>query len=311
MTLRTLRSPVVLSGVGLHTGAAVSMRCLPAPAGSGIVFVRTDRPGTPPVRAAVEAVSDAARSVTLGPPPGIRTVEHLLAAAAALGVSDLRVEVDGAELPALDGSAGPIAEGMRAAELVDLEGTQTTHRLRTSVWVSDGDASLLALPARELRMTYVVPLRSPALGTQVVDVHAGELSRLLDARTWGYVDELKALRTAGLARGAGPDNALGIDPSGYVTAPRGPDEPARHKALDLLGDLSLIGGPLQAHVIAVAAGHRLHLALVRAVLDTEEAACWNWTVRRSSGSSRIVRRSSSSTGLPRSSLTAASWAPWT
>jgi UDP-3-O-acyl-N-acetylglucosamine deacetylase len=105
-----------------------------------------------------------------------------------------------------------------------------------------------------------------------VDVPAAELPRLLDARTWGYVDELKSLRAAGLARGAGPENALGIGPSGYATAPRGPDEPARHKALDLLGDLSLIGGPLQAHVIAVAAGHRLHLALVRAVLDTGEAA---------------------------------------
>lgn len=272
MTLRTLRSPVLLSGVGLHTGGPVSVRCLPAPAGSGIVFVRTDRPGTPPVRAGVGAVSDATRSVTLGGPPGIRTVEHLLAAAAVLGVSDLRVEVEGDELPALDGSAGPIAEAMRAAGLVDLEGTQSVFHLRTPVYVTEGDASVLALPAPELRLTYVVPLRLPALGTQVVDVHAGELSRLLDARTWGYVDELAALRTAGLARGAEPGNALGIAPQGYATPPRGPDEPARHKALDLLGDLSLIGGPLQAHVIAVAAGHRLHLALVRAVLETEEAA---------------------------------------
>jgi UDP-3-O-[3-hydroxymyristoyl] N-acetylglucosamine deacetylase len=103
----------------------------------------------------------------------------------------------------------------------------------------------------------------------VVDVPAAELPRLLDARTWGYADELNVLRAAGLARGAGPENALGIGPEGYATPPRGADEPARHKALDLLGDLSLIGSPLQAHVTAVAAGHRLHLALVRAVLETD------------------------------------------
>jgi UDP-3-O-[3-hydroxymyristoyl] N-acetylglucosamine deacetylase len=269
MTFRTLRAPVVLSGIGLHSGLPASVRCLPAPAGAGITFLRTDRPDAAPVRATAEAVTDTARSVTLGGPPGVRTVEHLLAAAAVLGVGDLRVEVEGEELPALDGSARPIAEAMEAVGVADLKGERRALRLSRPVWVGDGQASVLALPAPGLRLTYVVPLRTPVLGTQVVDVSAAGLRSLLDARTWGYVEEMDALRAAGLARGAGADNALGIGPAGYTTAPRGADEPARHKALDLLGDLSLLGRPLQAHVIAVAAGHRLHLSLVRAVIETD------------------------------------------
>jgi UDP-3-O-[3-hydroxymyristoyl] N-acetylglucosamine deacetylase len=272
MIYRTLRAPAAFSGTGLHTGRAGRVRCLPAPAGSGIVFLRTDRPDMPPVRASVAAVTGVARSVTLGPPPGIRTVEHLLAAAAALGLSDLRVEVEGDELPALDGSARPIAQAMEEAGVVDLGGTPRVIELRRPVWVADGDASVLALAAPELRITYVVPLRAPALGTQIVDAPAAEFPRLLDARTWGYVDDVEALRRTGLARGAGAHNALGIGPDGYLTPPRGADEPARHKALDLLGDLSLLGARLRAHVIAVAAGHRLHLALVRAVLERSEEA---------------------------------------
>lgn len=269
MTRRTIREPFTLDGVGLHTGRPTRVRCLPAVEGGGIVFIRADRPEAAPVRAVLDAVSDATRAITLGELAPVRTVEHLLAAAAALGVTDLRVEVDGDELPALDGSARPIAEAMRAAGFVDLAGPQAVLRLIRPLYVADGDASVLALPARELRLTYVVPLRTPVLGTQVVDVHAAELPRLLDARTWGYVDDVEDLRAAGLAHGARRENALGIGSGGYVTPPRGVDEPARHKALDLLGDLSLLGRPLEAHVIAVAAGHRLHLAMVRRILETE------------------------------------------
>jgi UDP-3-O-[3-hydroxymyristoyl] N-acetylglucosamine deacetylase len=235
----------------------------------GVVFVRIDRPDASPVRAVPESVSDATRAVTLGADAPVRTVEHLLAAAAVLGVTDLRVEVDGEELPALDGSAAPIAEAMRAAGFAPVAGGLTALRPSGPVCVVDGEASVLALPAPDLRLTYVVPLRTPVLGTQIVDVRRSEFATLLDARTWGYLDDVEELRTAGLARGARDENTLGIGPAGYLTPPRSDDEPARHKALDLLGDLALLGRPLEAHVIAVAAGHRLHLALVRKILETE------------------------------------------
>ncbi|HLA24540.1 MAG TPA: UDP-3-O-acyl-N-acetylglucosamine deacetylase [bacterium] len=269
MTRRTIREPFTLDGVGLHTGRPTRVRCLPAVEGGGIVFIRADRPEDAPVRAVFDAVSDATRAITLGAAAPVRTVEHLLATAAVLGVTDLRVEVDGEELPALDGSALPIADAMRAAGIVDLEGPQSVLRLSGPLYVADGEASMLALPAQELRLTYVVPLRTQALGTQIVDVRARAFPTLLDARTWGYVDDVENLRAAGLARGARRENALGIGSAGYLTPPRGVDEPARHKALDLLGDLSLLGRPLEAHVIAVAAGHRLHLAMVRRILETE------------------------------------------
>lgn len=272
MTRRTVRMPFTFAGLGLHTGLPSHVRCVPDLHGGGIVFSRTDRPAGAPVRAVVNAVSDATRAITLGSAAPVRTVEHFLAAAAVLGVTDLRVEVHGEELPALDGSARPIADAMAAVGFRDVEGHLDPLRLSAPVWVRDGDASVLALPARGLRLTCVVPLRSPVLGTQVVDVQTPGLPSLLDARTWGYVDDVPDLRAAGLARGARPENALGITPDGYLTPPRGNDEPARHKALDLLGDLSLLGRPLEGHVIAIASGHRLHLAMVRAILamDTRE-----------------------------------------
>lgn len=245
------------------------VRCLPAREGSGILFVRTDRPGSSPIPASVDAVSDTTRAVTLGTGNPVRTVEHLLGAAAALGVTDLRIEVDGEEIPALDGSARPFADAMRGAGFVDYEGPLPVLHLSGPHYVADGHASVLALPALELRLTYVVPLRSPVLGTQVVDVPAAALATLLDARTWGYVDDVEELRAGGLARGAHHENALGIGPRGYLSPPRGPDEPARHKVLDLLGDLSLIGRPVQAHIIAVAARHELHVEMVRRILKTE------------------------------------------
>lgn len=269
MTRRTLREPITLAGVGLHTGRPARMRCLPTGEGRGIVFARTDHPDATPVPATVDMVSDAVRAITLGAAAPVQTVEHLLAAASALGVTDLRVEVDGGELPALDGSAVPIADAMRAAGFVDLEGPHPVLRLAEPLYVTDGHASVLALPAPALRLTYVVPLRTPALGTQVVDVQAAAIPTLLDARTWGYVDDLEQLRASGYARGARHENALGIGSDGYLSPPRGVDEPARHKALDLLGDLSLLGRPLQAHVIAVAAGHRLHVEMVKRILETE------------------------------------------
>jgi len=269
MTRRTVRMPFTFAGVGLHTGTPSRIRCLPAGMGEGILFSRTDRPSAAPVRAVLETVSDATRAITLGGAAPIRTVEHLLAAAAILGVTDLRVEVEGEELPALDGSARPIAEAMRAAGFRDFGGAQTPLRLSEPAFVWDGAASVLALPAQGLRLTYIVPLRSEVLGTQIVDVRGSGFEGLLDARTWGYVDEVSAMHAAGHARGARAENALGLTRDGYLSPPRGRDEPARHKALDLLGDLSLLGRPLEAHVIAIAAGHRLHLAMVRRMLDLD------------------------------------------
>ncbi len=264
----TLRDTVTLSGIGLHSGAPATVTCRPAPIEGGITFLRTDRPDARPVAARVESVTDTARGVTLGGPGGVRTVEHLLAAAWGLGIVALRVEVHGPELPALDGSAAPYCRAFEAAGLTVRGGAPDPLAPDTPVWVSGGSSWMLAVPGPRFRVSYIVLLPRTALGIQVADVEVDRTrfaEEIAPARTWGRVEELAALRAAGLALGASEANALGIGPQGYSGTPRFPDEPARHKVLDLIGDLALLGRPLCAHVIAYGAGHGLHLELVKAI----------------------------------------------
>ncbi len=261
---RTIRQPVTRSGIGIHTGTSATIVCQPAPVGTGIVFVRADLPAAPEIRATLDAVSDTRRGVTLGGRTPVRTIEHLLAAVAGAGVSNLRVEVHGEELPILDGSAAPYVEALAEAGIVDQGGQRPLHTLDGPVWVVKDTAWVLAVPADHLRITYVVPLPATRLGTQVVDF---DLSRhqfadeIAPSRTWGFAHELQALRQAGLARGASAANALAIGPEGYLSPPRFPDEPARHKVLDLLGDLMLAECVVHVHIIACGAGHTLHIEL--------------------------------------------------
>ncbi len=248
----------------MHTGTRVDVTCHPAPADHGIVFVRTDSDARP-VRASLEAVADTRRGVTLGlGSSAVRTVEHLLAAAAGMGISNLLVTVRGEELPALDGSVAPYCQLWREAGLQEQAAEWTPLVFRAPVWVAEAAASLLAVPAPVLRITYIVPLHHRVLDVQVVDVAVDPdrfVGELAPARTWGFASEVEKLRRQGLAAGASLENALGIGPDGYLNPPRMRDEPVRHKILDLIGDLALVGRPLRAHVIAVGAGHRLHIDL--------------------------------------------------
>ncbi len=263
---RTIRQPAALAGIGIHSGRTATILCRPAPTQAGIVFVRADVPGSPEIRASVEDVSDTRRGVTLGKDHPIRTVEHLLAAAAMLEISNLRVEVRGEEMPILDGSVAPYVEALAAAGVVEQDATQSVHAVPHPVWLATENAWMLAIPSQMFRATYIVPLDHPTLGTQVADFDPRRqrfATQFAPARTWGFTHELDALRQAGLARGATVDNALGIGPEGFLSRPRFPDEPARHKLVDLIGDLALLGAPLQAHVIACRGGHTLHVEFVR------------------------------------------------
>jgi len=265
---RTIERPATLAGIGIHTNRPSTVACRPAPVDAGIVFARLDLPGAPAVRASALEVVDTHRGVTLGRSGGVRTVEHLLAAAAGLGVTNLRVEVRGEELPILDGSAAPYVEALRSAGVVDQGARLRVAAPSQPQWLARDSAWILAVPADRLRVTYIVPLLQTRLGTQVADFDAARdrfAEQIAPARTWGFADELEALRRAGLALGASAGNALGIARDGYLSPPRFPNEPARHKVLDLIGDLALIGAPLQAHVIACGAGHALHLELARRI----------------------------------------------
>lgn len=268
---KTIRQTVVLTGIGIHTGQPSAVLCRPAPIHAGIVFLRADIAGSPEIRATVAEVSDTRRSVTLGRNPVIRTVEHLLAAAAALEISNLRVEVQGEELPILDGSAAPYLEVLASAEVVEQDARRSVRTVGNPVWMATEVAWMLAVPAATFRATYIVPLNHAVLGTQVSDFDPRRhrfATQFAPARTWGFAHELAALQAAGLARGVTADNVLGIGPEGYLSPARFPDEPARHKLVDLIGDVSLLGAPLQAHVIACGGGHSLHVDFVRRLLAT-------------------------------------------
>lgn len=265
----TLRGSVRVSGIGLHSGRPCEVECLPAPPESGIVFEASDSTG-PPIAARAPSVTAVDRAVTLGGGVQVRTVEHLLSAAWALGVSNLRIRVRGGEVPILDGSALPYVQAFRKAGTEEQDASWPSLHLATPVWIEEDGASLLAVPAERCRVTYVVPL---TLGAQVIEFDPERddyETAIAPARTWGYAADLEQLHARGLAHGASLDNALGLDEQGYVNAPRFPDEPARHKVLDLLGDLALLGRPLMAHVIAVGAGHPLHIQLVRRLEEVGE-----------------------------------------
>ncbi len=266
MAQRTVARSITLAGTGLHTGAPVRVRLDAAGPGSGVVFVRRDRPGSRPIRASLAAVWDFRRGVTLGgdDEATVATVEHLLSAAAGVGVDNLRVEVEGPELPALDGSAAGFVRAFEEAGRVEQPAPAREIHLGATE-VGEGRGRAVTRPGEDFLVTYTVELPAP-LGTQIssagLDAYRDGIA---PARTWGFADEAAALEAAGLARGASLENVLVIGPEGYVNAPRFPDEPARHKILDLIGDLALLGARLRGHVEVTAGGHSLHLALAREI----------------------------------------------
>jgi UDP-3-O-[3-hydroxymyristoyl] N-acetylglucosamine deacetylase len=199
----------------------------------------------------------------------ISTVEHLLAALSALGVTRVTVEVDGPEIPILDGSAAPFTRALRCA-VRRLPGERATLKLAAPVWLEHGASSFLAIPAPDFRVVAAVDYPHPLIGRQVVDFAVSPETfehEIAPARTFGFEHELDDLIARGLARGGSLDNALVFMNDGGATARRFPDEPARHKALDVVGDLALLGALPLAHVWAVRPSHRLNVEFARMLRD--------------------------------------------
>ncbi len=266
---RTIAAPARLRGIGLHTGRPVEMTLRPAPEGTGIVFRRE---GGPAIPAALEAVTGTAHCVTLGGPEGVHTVEHLLSAAWGIGVDNLDVELSDAEVPGMDGSALPFVRALRAAGLRAQASPRRVLQVREPVWVGRDGAWAVALPAAAFRAACIVTLEAPGPGDQAATydpLRDSYEETIAPARTWGYERDVEALRARGLALGASLDNTLVVGGSGFVNRPRFANEPARHKLLDVLGDLALLGRAIRGAIIAVRAGHALHVALARALSEQE------------------------------------------
>jgi UDP-3-O-[3-hydroxymyristoyl] N-acetylglucosamine deacetylase len=327
MAKYTLRGMFERSGVGLHSGIVTTVRVLPATAGEGRYFVRVDLPGTPVIPARVDTVHSTQLSTELHAPTTgctgithpsltdedarVRTVEHLLAALACSGVDDARIEINGSEVPLLDGSAqvwveaihevgvvaqegevgddtgrggtrGPLwglgSKGERGNFMEELSVSSSHHPLteplvvlQQPIWVHRGDAFVAALPAPTTRFTYGIDFDLPAIGNQWYSWTPEQenfASAIAPARTFGLAHQIDSLRQAGLIKGGSLDNALVCGDSGWLNPPlRFSNEPVRHKLLDLVGDLSLLGTFPVAHFLAYKASHNLHIQLAKALVQ--------------------------------------------
>jgi len=284
---RTLRTAVELSGRGLHSGEVVHVRILPAPQGTGIEFVRTDVQDAPPIPAHIRyhATKDRRTRLERGPSE-VDTVEHLLAVCNGLQVDNLRVEMDGSELPGMDGSSQVLVELFQQAGLVDQRAEARVFRLEEPLYVRDGGATLVALPAERpaLTLQYIASFSDPEVhgGSIQVEVTPDTFAQeIAPARTFCLASEVEALRAAGLGKGATRENTVVLgDPD---TRLRMDDEPVRHKLLDLLGDLDLLGADLHAHIIATRSGHKTNAELVRRLLDVMEEQETGGLIRRETG----------------------------
>ena len=279
----TLRSPALFAGVGVHTGAYTRVNVRPAPAHSGIVFVRTDvRDRDNVVPATGEAVCKTQLGTVIGNAAGVTvaTIEHLMAAFAMLGVDNALVELDGPEMPIMDGSSLPFIRVLDRAGLSPQQAARDYIEILDTVEVVDGDKRASLTPADGFEMAFEIVFDTTAIGRQSVDLAMDEQAfreELADCRTFGFLRDVEALRASGLARGGSMDNCVVID-GDRVLNPEGlrrPDEFVRHKALDAIGDLYTLGGPILGRFEGVCAGHSLNNALVRALLARPDA----WRVR--------------------------------
>ena len=266
---RTIAEKISCTGVGLHTGKPVQLTLHPARAGTGIVFVRADLAHPVEIPAAPTSLARTHLATTLGRGDvHVDTVEHLLAAFYGLGIDNARVEIEGPEIPGMDGSAAPFAFLIRSAGRYAQSAPRRPIRVRRPFEIRDGDRWIRVEPCRGLRVSYEIDFEHPLIGRQLVRDYAiseeGFEREIAPARTFGFVAEVQALWRAGRARGASLDNTLVLDSSRVLNRSglRFADEFVRHKVLDLLGDLALLGARLEGHVRVRRGGHALHQRLV-------------------------------------------------
>ncbi|MBX3464851.1 MAG: UDP-3-O-[3-hydroxymyristoyl] N-acetylglucosamine deacetylase [Planctomycetes bacterium] len=277
---RTLRNPVEYRGIGLHSGKEIRIVVRPAEAGTGVAFVRTDIEDHPMVRAhGANMKARQRRTCIQDGRAEVYTCEHLLAALYALGIDNAMVEIDGEEVPGMDGAASEFFRGLRESGTVEMRATRPVYSVKQPIYVREGAASLVALPGTgrltiEYHLDYqtkngAVPATKQIVGFELSPENFER--EIAPARTFVFAHEVEALRAAGLGKGATPQNTLVVGPNGpEANTLRWEDELARHKILDLIGDLANAGVDLDAHIIATRSGHGLNMALVQRILEERE-----------------------------------------
>jgi UDP-3-O-[3-hydroxymyristoyl] N-acetylglucosamine deacetylase len=272
---KTVNTDVSITGIGLHSGIYTTVELHPVSAGSGITFVRTDLHGLriPALQASTTALDYA---TTVGKDDvQIGTVEHLLSALMASGITDVDIRIDGPEVPIIDGSALPFMHLIDAAGIRDLGVEIAVLRLREPIEVVEGEKSIRLTPSNRLSIKYKIDFNHPVIGRESMQFDFGQdsfLRKIAPARTFGFMRDVEKMRAAGLARGGSVENAVVLDDRGVVNGPlRFKDEFVRHKILDLIGDLALIGCPIVGEISANRAGHALHSRFVEKILRAAAA----------------------------------------
>ena len=272
---QTLRRSVPCTGIGLHSGRRVTMRLRPAPANHGIRFRRLDLDGLEvPAVAARVARMDYATGLAQDA-ASVDTVEHLLAALVGLGIDNVAVELNQAEVPIMDGSAASFVYLVHEAGVRRLKAPRRFLRVARPISLASGDKSIALYPANDFRVTYSISFDHPLLRHQTRSQCVTEesfIEEIAPARTFGFLNEVEQLRQRGLALGGSLDNAIVLGETGVLNSSlRFEDEFVRHKILDVIGDLALVGHPLIGHLVARRAGHALHVAFARKILDESDA----------------------------------------
>ena len=264
----TIAKAVSYSGIGLHSGKDVLMTLKPAAENTGVTFIRTDMPGKPEIRALAENVSSTVKATTLSENGAeVFTVEHLMAAISLSGVDNIRIEMSSPEPPVTDGSAKVFCELIEEAGLVEQAAERKVYAVDRAFSVYDGDRYIVILPYDGYRISFTSINNHPMLGTQYFDVLLDKESfkkEIMPARTVAFTYELEMLRKMGLGLGGSLENVVVFDEEKILSEPRFDDELIRHKILDVIGDLFLLG-PIKAHVIAVKTGHAFNSQIAKQI----------------------------------------------
>lgn len=274
---RTLADVVRCRGIGLHSGQEVVMIIHPAPENHGIKFMRADLPDKPIIPARFNCVVDTSLATVVGSNGIIvSTIEHLMACLCGLAIDNALIELSAYEIPVMDGSAAPFAETIMAAGIEDQEAPRHFFHLRKPIMLEKDGRSVTAYPDSTFRITCEIDFDHPVIKRQSCSIEVSDTAfqcEISNARTFGFLREVKLLRNYGLARGGSLDNAIVVDDDDILNAEglRFEDEFVRHKLLDCIGDFSLLGMPLLAHIVTRKSGHAFNHAFLKKFFETRDA----------------------------------------
>lgn len=270
---RTLNKVTTISGIGLHSGARINLTMRPATANTGIIFHRTDGEQVVDIKACSANVVDTRMATVLGAQGmTVSTIEHFMSALAAFGIDNLHVDIDGPEVPVLDGSAAQFVREIQQAGVRTLDSSRKFVAIRKPLEIIEGEKRISIIPSRFFRISFDIAFDHPAISVQNYSMKFSTetfCKEIASARTFGFLHEVEYLKANGLARGGSLENAVVIDENGVMN-PEGlryQDEFVRHKILDSFGDFSLLGSPLLGHIRAFKAGHDLNAKMVRMIED--------------------------------------------